>query len=61
VDLDLLGFGLRSDEPKEMVIGVTGIAQPSEARITWIADWKAALFLTEFPGFVPISPSSSLY
>jgi hypothetical protein len=39
LSLDRLGFGLRSDEPKEMVIGVARIAEPPIVRIEWITDW----------------------
>jgi hypothetical protein len=36
--LDGLGFGLRSDEAQEMIIGVAGVLQPPVAGILRIAD-----------------------
>jgi hypothetical protein len=42
LDLDLLGFSLRSGETKEMVIGVAAVAQPPEVGIAWITNWQTA-------------------
>ena len=40
--LDLLGFGLRSGEAQEMVVGIAGIAQPPVVGIVWVTDRQAA-------------------
>jgi hypothetical protein len=37
VGLDLLGFGLRSDEPQEMIVGEAGVKQPPLVGVLWIA------------------------
>ena len=34
--LDLLSFGLRTDEPQNVVVGVTDIAQPSVIRVVHV-------------------------
>ena len=40
--LDLLGLGLRSDEPEQDVIGVSRVTQPPIARIRQILAGQAA-------------------
>ena len=46
---DLLGFGLRSGEPEQDVVGVSHVPQPPVARIVWIQARKAALLLAQLP------------
>ena len=48
-DFDLLGFGLRPDEPEELIVGVAGILQPPVARVPGIPAGHAALLLAQLP------------
>lgn len=47
--LDLLGFGLGSDETQEVIVGVTRIAQPPVAGITRITDRQATQLPEQLP------------
>ena len=47
--LDLLGFGFRSGEPEEVIVGVPDIAQPPVARVVRIPAGEAALLLAQLP------------
>ncbi len=52
---DLLGFGLRSGESKEMVIRVANITQPPIFRIVRIRARQAGHPLTQCPGLGPVT------
>ena len=58
---DLLGFGLRSGEPEQDVIGVSDVPQPPVARIVGILAGEAALLLAQRPhrGMIATAASSS--
>ena len=42
---DLLGFGLGSDEPQQVIVSVSDISQPPVSRILRILTGQAALLL----------------
>ena len=58
--LDLLGFGLRSDETQEVVVGVAGIAQPPVAGVVRVTPWDATKLPSECPSLIPVPPFAGI-
>ena len=52
---DLLGFGLRSGEPEQGVVGVPDVPQPPVARIAGILARQAAQLLAQRPRLGTVS------
>jgi hypothetical protein len=48
------GFGLRSDEPQEMIIGVAGVPEPTVPGVLRVARGKPSQLATQVPGFDPV-------
>lgn len=56
---DLLGFGLGSDEPEQVVVGVADISQPPIARIVLILAGQALHLLAEPGGLDTVAAPAS--